>query len=203
LPEFLAERRVEVVASLPCYGPENTDKQRGDGVFEKSIAAIRRLNALGYGVGDSGLTLTLVYNPLGPGLPPPQAGLEADYRRVLGERYGVSFTRLYTITNMPISRFLEDLLASGKYETYMAKLVAAYNPAAAAGVMCRTTLSVGWDGTLYDCDFNQMLDLPLAAGQPRHIRDYAAAVGARPIVTGQHCYGCTAGAGSGCGGAIV
>jgi radical SAM/Cys-rich protein len=203
LPEFLAEHRVEVVASLPCYGPENTDKQRGDGVFEKSIAALRRLNAVGYGVAESGLTLTLVYNPLGPSLPPPQAKLEADYKRVLGEKYGVEFTRLYTITNMPISRFLEDLLAAGQYEVYLAKLIAAYNPAAAARVMCRTTLSVGWDGTLYDCDFNQMLEMPVAADQPRHIRDFAATLTARRIVTGQHCYGCTAGSGSSCGGSIV
>jgi radical SAM/Cys-rich protein len=204
LPEFLAEHRVEVVASLPCYLPANTDKQRGDGVFEKSIAAIRRLNALGYGVGDTGLTLTLVYNPVGPSLPPPQAKLEADYRRELGEKYRVSFTRLYTIANMPISRFLDDLLETGKYEAYLAKLVAAYNPLAAAGVMCRTTLSVGWDGTLYDCDFNQMLELPLSPGHPRHIRDFdPGALAARRVVTAQHCYGCTAGSGSGCGGAIV
>jgi radical SAM/Cys-rich protein len=204
LPEFLAGRRVEVVASLPCYLPQNTDAQRGSGVFEKSMTALRRLNALGYGRPDSGLFLTLVYNPLGPSLPPPQPGLEAAYRRELAERHGVTFNRLYTITNMPISRFLDDLVRSGRLEEYLAKLVAAYNPAAAAGVMCRTTLSVGWDGRLYDCDFNQMLDLGLAPGLPRHIRDFDPdALGSRRIVTGPHCYGCTAGSGSGCQGAII
>jgi radical SAM/Cys-rich protein len=204
LPEFLAQHRVEVVASLPCYLPQNTDRQRGEGVFEKSIEALRRLNAVGYGRPGSGLTLTLVYNPVGPSLPPPQAALEADYRRELASRYGLAFNRLFTITNMPISRFLEDLLESGRYEEYLAKLVAAYNPEAAAGVMCRTTLSVGWDGRLYDCDFNQMLDLGLASGLPRHLRDFdPAALAGRPTVTGQHCYGCTAGSGSGCQGAIT
>jgi radical SAM/Cys-rich protein len=204
VPEFLAEKRVEIVASLPCYSPENTDAQRGDGVFDKSIAALRRLNALGYGRTDSGLILTLVYNPLGPNLPPPQAGLEAAYRRELANRYGIVFNRLYTITNMPISRFLEDLTRAGRHEEYLAKLIAAYNPEAVEGVMCRTTLSVGWDGRLYDCDFNQMLELDLAAGLPRHIRDFdAAALSRRAIVTAPHCYGCTAGSGSGCQGAIV
>jgi radical SAM/Cys-rich protein len=204
LPEFLAQQRVEVVASLPCYLPQNTDAQRGDGVFEKSIAALRRLNGVGYGHPDGGLVLTLVYNPLGPSLPPPQPALEAAYRRELSERYGVTFNRLYTITNMPISRFLDDLVRQGRVEEYLAKLVAAYNPTAAAGVMCRTTLSVGWDGRLYDCDFNQMLDLGLAPGLPRHVRDFdAAALAGRRVVTGQHCYGCTAGSGSGCQGAIV
>jgi radical SAM/Cys-rich protein len=204
LPEFLAGQGVEVVASLPCYLQENTDAQRGEGVFEKSITALRRLNAVGYGLPASGLTLTLVYNPVGPSLPPPQPGLEAAYRRELASRYGIRFSRLFTITNMPISRFLEDLVRTGRYDEYMAKLAAAYNPAAAAGVMCRTTLSVGWDGRLYDCDFNQMLELELAGGLPRHIRDFdPAALGTRRIVTGQHCYGCTAGSGSGCQGAIV
>jgi radical SAM/Cys-rich protein len=204
LPDFLAEQRVEVVASLPCYLAENTDAQRGEGVFGKSITALRRLNALGYGRPDSGLLLTLVYNPLGPTLPPPQPALEAAYRRELAARYGVTFNRLYTITNMPISRFLDDLVRSGRHDEYLAKLVAAYNPEAAAGVMCRTTLSVGWDGKLYDCDFNQMLELSLAAGLPQHIRDFDPdALAGRRIVTGQHCYGCTAGSGSGCQGAIV
>jgi radical SAM/Cys-rich protein len=204
LPAFLAEQQVEVVASLPCYGPQNTDAQRGDGVFEKSITALRRLNALGYGRPDSGLVLTLVYNPLGPSLPPPQPALEAAYRRELADRYGVTFNRLYTITNMPISRFLDDLVRRGRLEEYLGKLVAAYNPAAAAGVMCRTTLSVGWDGRLYDCDFNQMLELDLAPGLPRHIRDFdPGALAGRRVMTGPHCYGCTAGSGSGCQGAIV
>jgi radical SAM/Cys-rich protein len=203
LPDFLAKHHVEVIASLPCYLPENTDRQRGEGVFEKSITALRRLNAAGYGQPDSRLVLTLVYNPVGPTLPPPQAALEDAYRRELSARYGVAFSRLYTITNMPISRFLDDLVQQGRYHQYMGRLVAAYNPQAAAGVMCRTTLSVGWDGRLYDCDFNQMLDLKLAPGLPRHIREFdEASVSDRRIVTGQHCYGCTAGSGSGCQGAI-
>jgi radical SAM/Cys-rich protein len=204
LPEFLAEHRVEVVASLPCYGPENTDRQRGDGVFEKSIAALRRLNSLGYGLPESGLALHLVYNPLGPSLPPPQAKLEEAYRQELRERFGIEFTRLYTITNMPISRFLDDLIECGKYDAYMQKLIDAFNPAAAERVMCRTMISVNWDGTLSDCDFNQMLALPLASGLPRYVRDFdPAAIASRRIVTGQHCYGCTAGSGSSCQGAIA
>jgi len=204
LPAFLAEQRVEVVASLPCYLPENTDAQRGDGVFERSIAALRQLNAVGYGQPESGLILTLVYNPVGSSLPPPQTELEAAYRRELRARYGVVFNRLFTITNMPISRFLDDLLRSGRYDAYMQNLIAAYNPATVAGVMCRTTLSVGWDGQLYDCDFNQMLDLHLAPGLPQNIRDFdMRQLQDRAIVTGQHCYGCTAVCGSGCQGAIV
>ncbi|HVK16243.1 MAG TPA: arsenosugar biosynthesis radical SAM (seleno)protein ArsS [Fimbriiglobus sp.] len=203
LPEFLARHRVEVVASLPCYLSANTDRQRGDGVFDRSIEALRRLNSLGYGYPD-GPPLTLVYNPLGPSLPPPQPQLEAAYHRELATRYGVAFTQLFTITNMPISRFLDDLLQSGRFDEYMHKLTAAYNPAAASGVMCRTTLSVNWDGRLSDCDFNQMLDLGLSAGLPHHIRDFdSGTLANRRIVTGQHCYGCTAGSGSGCQGAIV
>jgi radical SAM/Cys-rich protein len=204
LPRFMAAHCIEVVASLPCYLPENTDRQRGEGVFARSIEALRRLNAEGYGRAGTVLTLTLVHNPTGPSLPPPQAGLEEAYRRELRTRHGVEFTRLFTITNMPISRFLEDLLETGRYEAYLRKLIDAYNPAAAAGVMCRSTLSVGWDGTLYDCDFNQMLGLELAAGLPRHIRDFGTAeLGRRRIVTGRHCFGCTAGVGSGCQGAIT
>jgi radical SAM/Cys-rich protein len=203
LPEFLASHRIEIVASLPCYLESNCDRQRGDGTFRKSIEAIRRLNAVGYGTG-SGLTLTLVYNPVGAGLPPPQAKLEADYRAWLKADHGVAFDRLFTITNMPISRFLDDLLRAGRLDEYMHKLVAAYNPAAVTGLMCHNTLSVGWDGRLYDCDFNQMLDLGLATGYPRHIADLdVAALAGRPVVTAPHCYGCTAGSGSGCGGAIV
>lgn len=204
LPDFLAEHRVEIVASLPCYLPDNTDRQRGEGVFEKSIAALRRLNAVGYGRPGSGLTLTLVYNPVGPALPPPQQGLEDAYRRELSQRHGVVFDRLFTLTNMPISRFLADLVEEGRHEEYVDRLAAAFNPRAAAGVMCRTTLSVGWDGQLFDCDFNQMLGLELKPGLPRHIRDFdLQALAERPIVTGQHCYGCTAGSGSGCQGAIT
>jgi radical SAM/Cys-rich protein len=204
LPEFLAEHQVEVVASLPCYLEENTDAQRGNGVFAQSISALRRLNALGYGRAGTGLTLTLVYNPLGPSLPPPQPKLEAAYRQELRERQGVEFSRLFTITNMPISRFLDDLLHRGQYEAYLQKLIEAFNPGAVDGLMCRTTLSVGWDGRLFDCDFNQMLELGLAPGLTATIWDFdLALLQNRPIVTGQHCYGCTAGCGSGCQGAIV
>ncbi|MEZ6061448.1 MAG: arsenosugar biosynthesis radical SAM protein ArsS [Planctomycetaceae bacterium] len=203
LPEFLAEHRVDIVASLPCYLAENTNAQRGDGVFEKSIDALRRLNELGYGRPDSGLDLTLVYNPQGPALPPPQATLEEAYRRELHERYGITFSRLFTITNMPISRFLDDLISRGQYDNYLQKLIGAWNPQTVPGLMCRTTLSVSWDGYLFDCDFNQMLDMKLLSGLPTHIRDFnATALRSRPIATGQHCYGCTAGAGSGCQGAI-
>ncbi len=201
LAEFLARHEVEVICSLPYFQSEQTDAQRGAGVFERSIEALRSLNALGYGRAG-GLRLNLVYNPVGAFLPPSQAAAEADFKRELGRRYGIEFNSLYTITNMPISRFLEFLLRSGNYERYMEKLVNAYNPAAAAGVMCRDTLSVGWDGALYDCDFNQMLDLPVAGGA--HIRDFGLeALAERIIVTGEHCYGCTAGSGSSCGGATA
>jgi radical SAM/Cys-rich protein len=204
LPDFLSAHRVEVVASLPCYLEYNCDRQRGEGVFERSITALQRLNALGYGMAGSNLVLTLVYNPLGASLSPPQPQLEADYRRELASRYGVSFTRLYAITNMPISRFLDDLLMSGQYETYMRTLVDAFNPGTVDGVMCRTTLSVDWRGMLYDCDFNQMLDLQLHAGLPRHIRDFdLKRLSIRQIVTRRHCFGCTAGAGSSCQGSIA
>jgi radical SAM/Cys-rich protein len=204
LPEFLAGQGVEVIASLPCYLEENCDRQRGSGVFQRSIEALRRLNECGYGQGESSLSLTLVYNPLGPSLPPAETKLEADYRRELRERYGVEFTRLITITNMPISRFLDDLLASGKYESYMRTLVEAFNPSTVEAVMCRTTLSVDWQGRLFDCDFNQMLDLEVVSGIPRHIRDFDLDEFAnRRIVTRRHCFGCTAGAGSSCQGSIV
>ena len=204
LGEFLARHRVEVVASLPYFMAANTDAQRGEGVFDKSIEAMRLLNSLGYGQEDSGLTLNLVYNPVGAFLPPPQAAMEADFKRELLNRHGVVFNSLYAITNMPISRFLEFLLRTDNYERYMRKLIQAYNPAAAAGVMCRNTLSVGWDGVLYDCDFNQMLDLPVSFGSPLHIRDFVLErLDTRRIVTGQHCYGCTAGSGSSCGGTTL
>lgn len=204
LAEFLAKHRVEVVASLPYYQPSQTDAQRGEGVFEKSIAGLRSLNRLGYGLDGSGLSLNLVYNPVGAFLPPRQETIEAQFKRELERRHGIRFTRLYTITNMPISRFLEFLLESGNYEGYMERLANAFNPAAASGVMCRYTLSVGWDGTLYDCDFNQMLDLPVAHGAPRHIRDFdPAQLHHRRIVTANHCYGCTAGSGSSCGGSVA
>lgn len=206
LPEFLARNGVEIVASLPCYLEENTDAQRGAGVYRRSIDALRRLNALGYGRAGSGLELTLVYNPLGPSLPPDQKRLEEDYRRELKARHGIEFTRLYTITNMPISRFLEDLLEQGKYESYMRRLVEAFNPLAAERVMCRTMLSVDWQGRLYDCDFNQMLELGLRPELPQNVLDLDAAalevLARRRIVTGRHCFGCTAGAGSSCGGGL-
>jgi radical SAM/Cys-rich protein len=204
LPEFLAEHRVEIVASLPCYSAKNVDAQRGGGVFDQSLAALRRLNAVGYGRPDSGLLLTLVYNPGGPSLPPPQAKLEADYKRELQTRYGVVFNRLFTLTNLPVGRFLHSLVQNGQYEAYMQRLTDAFNPAAVEGVMCRTTLSVEWDGRLHDCDFNQMLGLGLDVPEPAHIRDFdLARLARRRILTGQHCYGCTAGAGSSCQGAIL
>ncbi len=204
LPEFLAHQGVEIVASLPCYLEANCDRQRGEGVFTKSIEALQILNQLGYGQPESGLTLSLVYNPVGPSLPPSQVTLEAAYRDQLRTRFGIEFNRLYTITNMPISRFLDDLLRSGKYEEYMQKLLAAFNPQAALAVMCRTTLSVDWQGNLYDCDFNQMLNLPVVPSVPRTIHEFdLTALASRSIVTGRHCYGCTAGAGSSCQGALL
>jgi radical SAM/Cys-rich protein len=204
LGEFLVRHRVEVIASLPYFRPAQTDAQRGDGVFSKSVRALQRLNRLGYGAEGSGLLLHLVHNPVGAFLPPKQEAIEARFRQELARAYGITFNHLYTITNMPISRFLDFLLTSGNYDGYMARLANAFNPAAAAGVMCRYTISVGWDGTLYDCDFNQMLELPLKQGVPHHIRDFnPAALDTRQIVTANHCYGCTAGAGSSCGGAVT
>lgn len=203
LPKFLAENRVEIVASLPCYLEENCDAQRGDGVFQKSIEALKLLNELGYGHSNSGLELSLVYNPVGTSLPPNQQQLERDYRQQLLSRYGIRFTRLYTITNMPISRYLDELLTSGKYEEYMQKLVVAFNPTAVSGVMCRSMLSVDWRGYLYDCDFNQMLDLPISSNT-QHISDMNwEAIQNRSISTANHCLGCTAGAGSSCQGVIA
>ncbi len=173
-------------------------------MFSRSIEAIKRLNALGYGKEESGLIFNLVYNPVGAFLPPNQASLEKDYKRELQKHYGVFFNHLYTITNMPISRFLDYLLISGNYEAYMTKLVSLFNPVAAKNVMCRNTISIGWDGYLYDCDFNQMLDLKVGYGLPMHIKDFdISKLNTRKIVTRQHCYGCTAGAGSSCGGATA
>lgn len=204
LAEFLAQNRVEVIASLPYFIASRTDAQRGKGVFDKSIEALRLLNSLGYGTHEADLTLNLVYNPTGAFLPPPQASVEADFKRELLDRHGVVFNSLYAMTNLPISRFLEFLLETNNYDRYMNRLIQAYNPLAVAGVMCHNTISVGWEGTLYDCDFNQMLDLPVSGGAPAHIRDFvAAALDRRRIVTGQHCYGCTAGTGSSCGGTTV
>ncbi|MGH7162454.1 MAG: arsenosugar biosynthesis radical SAM (seleno)protein ArsS, partial [Planctomycetota bacterium] len=193
LPDFFAEQRVEVISSLPYYQEYFTDKQRGKGVFDKSIAGLRLLNERGFGREGSGLELNLIYNPVGAFLPPPQAQLEADFRRELGATHGIVFNRLYAITNMPIRRFRQQLERMGVYEEYMARLVAAFNPAAAQGVMCRTLLSVGHDGTLYDCDFNQMLGMRL----PRTIFDFDLdALLRRDILFASHCFGCTAGAGS-------
>ena len=201
---FLADHRVEVVCSLPHYRRLNTDRQRGDGVFDKSIAGLRKLNAAGYGDESTGLRLVLVTNPVGAYLPAGQASLEQEWKRELDRLYGIRFDALHAITNMPISRFLEWLIDSSNLERYMERLVASYNPAAAHGVMCRNTLSVGWDGMLYDCDFNQMLDMPVEPNVPRHIADFdLAALEARSIVVDRHCFGCTAGAGSSCSGATV
>ncbi|TGK15374.1 radical SAM/Cys-rich domain protein [Leptospira fluminis] len=203
LPEFFAANRVEVVSSLPYFQKRRTDAQRGEGVFDKSVEALRRLNSVGYGIPGSGLVLNLVYNPGGAFLPGGQSTLEGDFKKELKRQFGVDFNSLFTITNMPISRFLEYLIESGNLEEYMEKLVSSYNPAAAAGVMCRNTLSVGWDGSLYDCDFNQMLDLPVT-GNVRMIGDFhLASLERRKIRLHQHCYGCTAGSGSSCGGAIA
>jgi len=202
LPPYLAERKVVVTASLPSFRPAGTDAQRGGGVFEKSIAALKRLNELGYGK-RTGLVLDLVHNPVGAFLPGKQASLERDYRRELASRYGIVFDHLHAITNMPISRFLEFLERSGNTQSYMELLVRSFNPVAAGGVMCRTYLSVGWDGALYDCDFNQMLALPIDHGAPATL-DALLASGdlVRRVRTGLHCFGCTAGAGSSCGGAL-
>ncbi len=204
LAEFLARHQVEVIASLPSYRASQANAQRGEGTFEKSLEALRLLNRLGYGRPNSGLILNLVYNPVGAFLPPKQESIEAQYKKELLTRHDIEFNRLYTITNMPISRFLEFLLDSGNYEQYMARLANAFSPAAAASVMCRSTLSVGWDGKLYDCDFNQMLELPVDQGAPSHIRDFdPVLLQHRRIVTRNHCYGCTAGSGSSCSGSTT
>ncbi len=204
LPKFLADHQAEVIASLPCYLRENVDQQRGKGVYSRSIKALQLLNGLGYGEEGTGLVLNLVYNPLGPKLPPMQAGLEADYKDELGKRFAIRFNHLYTITNMPVNRFLEDLHRCGHYETYMEKLLASFNPASVDGLMCRNLISVNWDGRLSDCDFNQMLDLAVEDAVPQTIHEFDhAPLARRRVVTGMHCYGCTAGAGSSCGGTIA
>lgn len=206
LASFLAGSEVEVVASLPCYLEDNVDAQRGKGVFEASIRGLQALNRLGYGAPDSGLQLSLVYNPQGAALPPPQLKLEEDYRSHLGEQFGIAFNHLYVLTNMPIQRFGSTLISKGEFEGYMALLKNAYQPENLETVMCRSLLSVDWRGYVYDCDFNQMLGLPLSwRARPRtHI---AQLVGAdltdNPIMVKDHCYGCTAGQGSSCGGALA
>jgi radical SAM/Cys-rich protein len=200
LAEFLASERVEIVASLPCYLQDNVERQRGKGVFEASLRALRALNALGYG---RGLTLNLVYNPQGPSLPPSQAALEEDYRRVLNE-YGIVFDRLFVLANMPIQRFGSMLISKGEFERYLSLLQDAHLDANLDSVMCRNLVSVDWRGFLYDCDFNQMLDLPIARdGNRMHLEDLLAAdLDGQPIRVAGHCYGCTAGQGSSCGGAL-
>ncbi|MCA9609724.1 MAG: arsenosugar biosynthesis radical SAM protein ArsS [Myxococcales bacterium] len=199
LPDFFAAHDVEIVASLPHYARLSTDRQRGDGVYDKSIRALERLNAVGYGQGDPKRRLVLVTNPVGAFLPGDQAALEREWKRELMRRHGVAFDALYCMTNMPISRYLEWLIESENLLEYQAELVRAFNPAAARGIMCRNTISVGWDGTLYDCDFNQMLELPLAP--TTHVRDLdPETLATRTIAVDRHCFGCTAGAGSSCGG---
>ena len=202
-PEFLADRGVHLVASLPCYLDDNVDKQRGGGVYKRSVAALRRLNSLGYGR-QPGLPLNLVYNPGGAFLPPDQATLEDAYRRELRERFDVEFTRLLTITNMPMGRFLSDLQRDGQAEDYKHLLEDSFNQSTIDGLMCRHQICIAWDGTLSDCDFNSALGLSLAGNLPRHIDQLdPSALEGRPIVTGEHCFGCTAGCGSSCGGALV
>lgn len=204
MAEFLRANRVEIVASMPCYSAENVNAQRGNGVFDASITALQRLNAIGYGI-DPALPLHLVFNPLGAKLPGPQSGLEDDYKRELRAHFGIVFNRLYTITNLPVSRFASWLRHNGKYEEYLALLIESFNPATIEGLMCRDTLNVSWEGEVFDCDFNQMMKMPL--GSPDKRRSYLweldpATLTGRKITTAAHCFGCTAGAGSSCGGAI-
>lgn len=204
LPEFYRKHNVHLISSLPYFAARKTDAQRGEGVFEKSIRALKMLNEVGYGIENSGLSLDLVYNPSGAFFPAAQAGLEKEFKSKLKTGFDIVFNSLFTITNLPISRFLDYLVSSGNYDSYMEKLANAYNPIAAANVMCRNTISIGWDGYIYDCDFNQMLDLTVAKSAPQHIKDFdTAALVSREIITNQHCYGCTAGAGSSCGGATT
>jgi len=202
LPEFFAKNQVQVISSLPYFTKNRTDSQRGDGVFEDSIKSLHRLNKVGYGLEGSGLTLDLVYNPSGAFLPGNQSALEHEFKLQMKRRYDIDFNNLFVITNLPISRFLDYLLESGNYHDYMTSLVDAYNPATVDGLMCRYTLSVSWDGYIYDCDFNQMLDLKVD-NKVKHINDFnLAELTDRTVVVNQHCYGCTAGAGSSCGGEI-
>ena len=208
LPEFLASMGVDIIASLPCYLTENVEKQRGRGVYEKSIEALRRLNTVGYGQEHSDLTLNLVYNPIGAHLPPPQGQLEADYKRELRMRFGIEFNHLYTLTNMPIARFAHALQREGQFDVYLELLATAFNPATLDSLMCRNLVSISWDGFFYDCDFNQMLDLRLGTDRPLRLGEQSGTelvrlLARRDILVGSHCYGCTAGAGSSCGGALA
>ena len=203
LAEFLAANAVEVVASLPCYSAKNVDAQRGDGVFERSIAGLRQLNALGYGMPGTGRVLNLVYNPLGASLPPAQGPLQADYKRELLDHFGIVFNQLFALANMPIQRFGSTLISKGQFNTYMQLLRDSHSDANLPGVMCRSTVSVDWQGYLYDCDFNQQLGLPLPMGKRPHLRELLAHdLADQPIRVADHCYGCTAGQGSSCGGAL-
>ena len=205
LPEFFRRHRVELVCSLPCYTVDNVDMQRGKGTFDASIRALQILNRLGYGQPDSGLVLHLVYNPVGPHLPPPQKKLEQDYRRILADEFGIVFNRLFCLTNMPITRYATHLKLRREFEPYMELLANNFNAGTIDQVMCRNLISVGWDGSIYDCDFNQMLDLAITDGeQPLHIASVTLDQLTGPDITvGDHCYACTAGAGSSCGGALV
>ena len=204
LPEFFAEHSVEVTCSLPFYNKSRTDRQRGEGTYDRSIEALKKLNRIGYGKKDSGLELNLVYNPTGAFLPGSQESLEKEFKRQLDRKHDIVFNNLFTITNLPISRYLNFLLESDNLDEYMDRLITSFNPAAAKGVMCRDTISVGWDGTLYDCDFNQMLEMPVEDEAPQHISDWnEASLNDRDIKINQHCFGCTAGAGSSCGGATT
>jgi len=203
--DFLAQHKIEVVASLPCYLEENVDGQRGNGVFQTSVSAIKLLNRSGYGLAGSGLELNLMYNPVGAHLPPAQKQLEKDYKKELNNRYGITFNNLYTLTNMPIKRFGSTLISKGEFDGYMALLKSAYQNANLETVMCRNLISVDWQGYVYDCDFNQMLDLPITdAGTRVHLRDLSSGrLNKKDIIVADHCYGCTAGQGSSCGGALV
>jgi radical SAM/Cys-rich protein len=206
LPEFLARYRVELVCSLPCYSEENVDKQRGKGTFELSIRALQIFNDLGYGQPGSELKLNLVYNPVGPHLPPPQEKLEQDYRRILRDRFGIEFSHLYCLTNMPITRYAMHLKLRGEYNRYVELLSDNFNAATPDQVMCRNLISVGWDGSVYDCDFNQMLGLPIVDADGKTLNIFSLSVDQlfrRPITVGNHCYACTAGSGSSCGGALL
>ncbi|MDZ7741849.1 MAG: arsenosugar biosynthesis radical SAM (seleno)protein ArsS [Bacteroidota bacterium] len=202
-PDFFREHRLTIISSMPCYTLENVDSQRGDGVYNRSISALKALNEKGYGKEGSGLELHLVYNPGGTALPGSQLQLQKDYKQRLMEDHGIEFNNLYTITNIPINRFLVYLKKTGKYEEYMQRLIEKFNPSAAMGVMCRDTVSVAWDGSMYDCDFNQQLELDMQENIPRHIKDFDfEKLSRREIMTGQHCFGCTAGEGSSCQGAL-
>ncbi|MFC3414627.1 arsenosugar biosynthesis radical SAM (seleno)protein ArsS [Algoriphagus hitonicola] len=204
LPDFYKKHQIEVVSSLPYFTAMKTDSQRGNGVFDRSIRALQMLNEVGYGMPDSGLILNLVYNPSGAFLPPAQEALQAEFKKKLKDKFDIHFNSLFTITNIPISRFLEYLIRSENYEDYMEKLLQSFNPVAAQNVMCRNTISVGWDGFLFDCDFNQMLDLKVDTVDSQHISDWnTRSLSNRSIIVNKHCFGCTAGAGSSCGGATA